>query len=224
MGPIAGSPRHHRISSEPRRCRSFSGVISSVDRDRELIGRCVSGDAAAWSEFVRSYIRLVVHVIRTTFQAKSGRAAEEDVEDVAHDFYAGLVEGNFRALRALEEPFHLKAWLSVSARRKALDHLKRRRIRTVSLDQPVRGELALREILGAAADAGPEAGEEVRRALDGAPLTGKERLMITLYYFKGKSYDEISAVMSVPENSIGPTVRRALEKVRESLGKRGWVR
>lgn len=196
-------------------------IVDRVSDDADLIRRCVSGDAAAWADFVRKYVRLVAHVVRATLLARTGRAAEEDVDDLAHDFYAGLVDRDFRVFRALREPYNLRAWLAVVARRRTLDHLKRRGIRTVSLDQPGAAGLSLRNLVGFEVDDAPD--EEVRRALDGAPLNPKERLMISLYYFKGRGYADIAAIMDVPENSIGPTVRRALDKIREALSRRGWT-
>jgi RNA polymerase sigma-70 factor (ECF subfamily) len=199
-------------------------MSTGPEDDRELIRLCVAGDGGAWSEFVRRYLRLVVHVVRTTLREKTGRASEEDVDDVAEEFYARLVDQDFRALRTLREPFHLKAWLAVGARHKALDHVKKRTLRAVSLDQPadVRGEgQAIERLVGFTVDPSSDVGEEVRRAVDEAPLNAKERLLIVLFFFKEKRYDEIARIVGIPENSIGPTVRRALEKIRETLAKRG---
>lgn len=198
-------------------------MVTVPDNDRELLARCVSGDAAAWAEFVRRYVRLVAHVVRGTLREKMGRAVEEDVDDVTSEVYAHLVDQDFRVLRNLREPFNLRAWLAVGARRKALDHAKRRGLRALSLDQPA-GESPLARLIGAPVDPGSEEGEEVRRAVDAAPLNAKERLMVSLFFFRGKSYEEISEITRVPQNSIGPTVRRALDKIQETLGKRGWVK
>ncbi len=53
--------------------------------------------------------------------------------------------------------------------------------------------------------------------LEQAPLSGKERLLITLTYFHEKSYREIVEMTGMPQNSIGPTLRRALDKVKKVL-------
>ena len=44
--------------------------------------------------------------------------------------------------------------------------------------------------------------EEVQRLLGG--LQGTEAQVVRLYHLEGKSYQEISAVVGMPENSIGP--------------------
>jgi RNA polymerase sigma-70 factor (ECF subfamily) len=192
--------------------------------ERDLIRRCLGGDSGAWDEFVRRYVRLVAYVVRDTLR-RSGRESEEDVDDVTEEIYAHLVDQDYRVLRNLREPYNLKAWLAVVARRKARDHARRRTLAPVSLDQPAAGGLRsapLERMLGFRVDPASEEGEEVRRAVEAAPLNARERLMVSLYFFKEKAYAEVAAVMGVPENSIGPTIRRALDKVRSALQKRGW--
>jgi RNA polymerase sigma-70 factor (ECF subfamily) len=197
-----------------------------MDSDRDLVGRLVAGDAAAWSEFGRRYIRQVVHVVRETLVQKTGRAGDEDVDDVTEEVYAHICDRNFRVLQNLREPYNLKAWIAVSARRKALDHAKRRGLRAVSLDQPAGDDprsSPLERLIGRP-QASPDEAEEIRRALEQSPLNPKERLLITLFYFRDQNYAEISDVMGIPENSIGPTLRRALEKLKETLRQRGLAR
>jgi len=196
------------------------------EADRELARRLARGDSGAWSEFVRRYFRLVIHVVRATLVEKTGRAAEEDVNDVAHEVYAHLVDRNCRVFTRLREPYNLKAWIAIAARRKALDFSKRRSIRTVSLDQPAGSDSrsAPLERLVGREDGAPLDIEEVRRALEQATLNPKERLMVTLAFFWDRSYSEIADVTGVPENSVGPTLSRALDKLKETLRQRGQTR
>lgn len=193
--------------------------------ERELARRLARGEPEAWAEFVRRYVRLAVHVVRETLIEKTGRASEEDVDDVVHEVYAHFVDRNFRVFARLREPYNLKAWVAVAARRKALDFCKRRTLRTVSLDQPLEHDprsALLERIGGREALAGLDA-EEVRTTLSRAELNPKERLLVTLAFFRDMNYSEISDFMGIPENSIGPTLRRALDKLRETLRPKGGV-
>jgi len=54
-------------------------------------------------------------------------------------------------------------------------------------------------------------------------LDEAEAEVVRLYHLEGKSYREISARIGMPENSIGPTLSRAREKMRRprSLDSRG---
>ncbi len=201
-------------------------MFREPEEDRALVRRLTSGDPQAWSEFVRRFLRLVLHVARETLLEKSGRAPEEDVDDIAEEVFTHLVDRNFRAVANLREPYNLKGWIAVAARRKALDHGKRRTLRTVSLDQPSSADSAsapIERLVGREEISRTER-EEILRVLESAPMNPKERLMITLAYFRDQSYAEISDILGVPENSIGPTIRRALDKLKETLRLRGISR
>ncbi|MGC3966788.1 MAG: sigma-70 family RNA polymerase sigma factor [Pirellulales bacterium] len=54
--------------------------------------------------------------------------------------------------------------------------------------------------------------DEVNRLLDG--LQDNEARVVRLYHLEGLSYQEISAAVGMPENSIGPTLSRARERMR----------
>ena len=186
--------------------------------ERELVRGCVQGDSDAWSELVRRFIRLVYHVVRETLITRTGKALREDIDDLTEEVFAHLVANDFRVLAGLKEPFHLKSWLAVVAKRKVLDACKKKEIRAVSLDQPAMkdGVLApLEQFLGIPDNSSVDE-EEVQIVLNEAPLNGKERLLLMLTYFHEKSYREIAEITGMTQNSIGPTVRRGLDKVRKT--------
>ena len=56
--------------------------------------------------------------------------------------------------------------------------------------------------------------DEVARLLE--ELEGTEALVVRMYHLEGKSYQEISTLVGMPENSIGPTLSRAREKMRRA--------
>ena len=64
-------------------------------------------------------------------------------------------------------------------------------------------------------------GFEVTTFSDGAALLssfaeGAEAEIVRMYHLEGKSYNEISTAMGMPENSVGPTLSRARSKMRRS--------
>jgi RNA polymerase sigma-70 factor (ECF subfamily) len=54
--------------------------------------------------------------------------------------------------------------------------------------------------------------DEVQRMLD--ELDGSEAEVVRMYHLEGKSYQEISSLVGIPENSVGPTLSRARQKMR----------
>jgi RNA polymerase sigma-70 factor (ECF subfamily) len=47
-------------------------------------------------------------------------------------------------------------------------------------------------------------------------LSATEAGIVRLYHLEGCTYREISAKLGIPENSIGPTLARAREKLRHA--------
>ena len=103
--------------------------------DKELIEALRRGQNSAWSELVDRYVRLVHHVVRKTLAGYSRGRIDQDVEDITHDLFQSLVKDDYRALGTIEAPYDLKAWLAISARRRAIDFARRRKLAAVSLDQ-----------------------------------------------------------------------------------------
>ena len=56
--------------------------------------------------------------------------------------------------------------------------------------------------------------EQVERLL--AELEGAEAKVVRMYHLEGKSYQEISSAVGLPENSVGPTLSRARRKMRRA--------
>jgi RNA polymerase sigma factor (sigma-70 family) len=65
--------------------------------------------------------------------------------------------------------------------------------------------------------------ERLRPVLDHAMdgLSGEDRQAVLLRYFEGKSYADIGARLRLAENTARMRVERALEKLRDALGRRG---
>lgn len=185
--------------------------------DKELVAALRAGQNQAWTHLVDRYLRLVCFVVRRTLHRLGLSPSEADVEDVAFELFESLVRDNYRALAGLREPYDLKAWLAVSARRRAIDFARRRR-ETVSLNAPASAV--------AAADP-PEESEEasfreaLRRSLE--VLNVRERAVVESFYFDGRSYREIAARVGINPNSIGPTLLRAVDKIRSYLAERNLL-
>ena len=56
--------------------------------------------------------------------------------------------------------------------------------------------------------------EEVQRLLGG--LQGTEAQVVRMFHLEGKSYQEIGSAVGMPENSIGPILSRARNKMRRA--------
>ena len=64
-----------------------------------------------------------------------------------------------------------------------------------------------------------EAADDVKFMLSGLP--SHEADVIRQFHLEGKSYREISGSLGIPENTIGPTLSRARDRLRQSQLKTG---
>ncbi len=159
---------------------------------------------------------LVVHVVNHTASARSVRLLAEDREDLCADVFLAVIRNDYSVLRAFRGQSSLATYLTVIARRVVVRSL---------LDRKSASKLAAATAPddGLAKDVGEfddEAErfverEEIERLLE--ELEGREADVVRLYHLDGKTYREISAALDVPENSIGPTLSRAREKLRRAV-------
>jgi RNA polymerase sigma-70 factor (ECF subfamily) len=177
--------------------------------DRQLIQRCLAQEPRAWKDFVDRYAGLFVHVIRHTAHARSVPLSADDVDDLCSEILLAILEDDFAVLRRFRGHSSLATYLVVIARRVAVKSLSRRRAAEALGHVAAHGNA----VEHAGADLKRIENQDlVRQMLQGLPPTEAE--VVRLFHLQGKSYQEISANLGVPENSIGPTLSRAREKLR----------
>jgi RNA polymerase sigma-70 factor (ECF subfamily) len=181
--------------------------------DRALIQRCLNHEPGAWNDFVDRYLGLIYHVVRHTAHLRSVPLGPEDTEDVAAEIMLQLVDGNYAIFRQFRGHSSLATYLTVIARRICIHELVKRggaaeaalrvdgkRIEAAPEERPK-------------AQVGLESLEEVQRLLGKLPT--RERQVVRLFYFEGRTYEEISTQLHIPVNSIGPILTRARHKLRK---------
>jgi RNA polymerase sigma-70 factor (ECF subfamily) len=109
----------------------------------------------------------------------------------------------------------LATYLTVICRRIVVHEMIRRRMAEEMGHVKSHGS-ALERAHVAEADASTriENRELVQRMLDGLPEG--EAAIVRMFHLEGKSYHEVSVALNLPENSIGPILSRAREKLRKS--------
>jgi RNA polymerase sigma-70 factor (ECF subfamily) len=182
--------------------------VALSDIDRNLLDRCLHNKPRAWEDFVDRFMGLVVHVINHTAQCRSLRLSSADRDDLAADVFLTIVDNDLAVLRHFRKESSLATYLTVIARRVVVRKL---------VDG--RSALPLSEMVTQAAVDDSELEErmsnheEVDRLL--GELRGSEAAVVRLYHLEGKTYQEISRVVGMPENSVGPMLSRARAKMRQ---------
>ncbi len=187
--------------------------VPFTEFDRNIVERCLEKKPHAWEDFIDRYMGLIMHVIRHTAQCRGIRLTPEDRDDLCAEVLLAVIRNDFSVLRNFRGESSLPTYLTVVARRVIVRELLARgpagKLASPSQHLP-------QSIPDPHVNAEKQviAREEVQHLLDG--LQGTEALVVRMYHIEGKSYQEISTTVGMPENSIGPILSRAREKLRRA--------
>lgn len=167
--------------------------------DEELVERLVAGDRSAGDALMRRHSGLVAKTVR------QAGANPEDVEDMVQDIF-------FRAFRKAARYHPSKgrftSWLATVARNDTLNHMRRRRTSTVSLDEALYS-----------AGMSSEGGSEITMALMEAISTLKEpaQTISRMRLLEGKSFVAIGRATGHPTETVKTVYYRNIEKLRKAI-------
>jgi RNA polymerase sigma factor (sigma-70 family) len=162
----------------------------------EIGERLVLGQPEALEDCYRTLGPLVMSYV-------SRYVPQPDIEDVVQRVFYEV----WRVHDRYDPRLSLRGWVLGIARKRAIDHLRKRRDVVVPLD-------AMREITG---DDGREVVErlvwadEVRKALDMLPAL--QRHVIELAYFEGYTQTEIAVALDIPLGTVKTRTSRGLQRM-----------
>jgi RNA polymerase sigma-70 factor (ECF subfamily) len=191
--------------------------VALSEIDRSLLDRCLNRKPRAWEDFVDRFMGLVVHVINHTAQCRSINLSAADREDLAAEVFLEIIENDMAALRHFRGKSSLATYLTVIARRVVVRKLVEGHSSVPLGDMVARAESDEYEPEQRIGDR-----EEVGRLL--GELQGSEATVVRMYHLEGKTYQEISRTVGMPENSVGPMLSRARAKLRRRAGVDGATR
>lgn len=181
-----------------------------AERIVRLVRAAAAGDRAAWNRLVSEFEGMIWAVTR------AHRLPEADAADASQAVWLALCEH----LDQLNEPARVGAWLATTARRECLRVLregKRRVLCGEDAPEPVAtGPLPVDSVLRAERD------DALWRSF--MRLRVSDRALLRLLMAEPRPpYEEIASVLDVPIGSIGPTRRRALERLRREMHTQGTL-
>jgi RNA polymerase sigma factor (sigma-70 family) len=177
--------------------------------DAELLQRyAAERSEAAFAEIVRRHVDLVYSAALRQMRGDHHRAQE-----VTQMVFVSLAR---KAAALVRHPV-LPAWLYRSTGLAALD-LQRREARRKVHERESMIEAALTSDSGVRVE-----WDRIRPVLDDAmkQLAERDRQAIVLRYFSNRPYAEVGRRLGLSENAARMRVDRALDKLRERLGRRG---
>lgn len=184
--------------------------------DADVVLLAQQGRELAFRELMRRYERPVFSLV---FRMVRDR---EMAEDLAQDAFVKVLNHIDR----YSPEFKFSSWLFKIANNVAIDHLRRRRLDTISMDGSPHAATAseveattlnLESEQVSALDAlqAKELGSAIERAI--ATLRPEYRACIMLRHVEGRAYEEIAATLDLPLGTVKTYIHRARHELRKAL-------
>ncbi len=174
-------------------------IARPLNADANLVERCLSGEQAAWDEFVKTYTRRVFSLCYRFTNSES------EAEDLTQEVFLRIFKtlGSFRAGEG-----SLLVWMTRLTRNLLVDHYRRTRNArlTDAVDDKVLEERTAAHARTDGLLAGREAGELLQAGLQ--ELSPELRETVILRDVEELEYREIARVLEVPEGTVKSRLNR----------------
>jgi RNA polymerase sigma-70 factor (ECF subfamily) len=173
--------------------------------DADVVRLAQQGREPAFRELVRRYERPVFSLVYRMVRDR------EVAEDLAQDTFVKVLNHIDR----YSPEFKFSSWLFKIANNVAIDHLRRRRLDTVSIDGAPDATSASEQESPLEELASRELGSAIERAI--GALRPQYRACIMLRHVEGRSYEEIAATLDLPLGTVKTYIHRARHELRRAL-------
>jgi RNA polymerase sigma-70 factor, ECF subfamily len=184
--------------------------------DRELATRAARGHEPAFRELLTRYERPVFSLI---FRMVRDRTLAEDLSQEA------FIRA-FNAIGTYKTSYKFSNWILKIANNHTIDHLRKRKLDTVSIDGSPHArtaeEASQSRVIIESRDETPaeyvenrELGSQIENAIGG--LREEYRTVIVLRHVDGYAYEEIAEIMELPLGTVKTYLHRARGELRKSL-------
>jgi RNA polymerase sigma factor (sigma-70 family) len=191
---------------------------SQLKDDKELIARARGGDEAAYRVLLEKYQRPVFSICLRMVRNR------EEAEDLAQDAFMKV----FAMLDRYNPSYAFSSWLFKITSNLCIDAIRKRRVETLPMDQPVQSDGGEYARQYESPDDDParvfdksEKMKQLSEAVDSLPP--HYRVMILLRHQEDLSYEEIAETLEVPLGTVKARIHRAREMLKSRLaGKDFW--
>lgn len=184
--------------------------------DADVVRLAQEGRELAFRELVRRYERPVFSLVYRMVRDR------ETAEDLAQDAFIKVLNHIDR----YSPEFKFSSWVFKIANNVAIDHLRRRRLDTVSMDGSPHASSAA-EVEASTFDVSSdqesaldemearELGDAIESAI--GQLRPEYRSCIMLRHVEGRSYEEIASTLDLPLGTVKTYIHRARHELRRAL-------
>ena len=200
--------------------RAGASALPSFDHakadDRELASRAAQGGEPAFRELLARYERPVFSLV---YRMVRDRALAEDLAQEA------FIRA-FNAIDSYDPAYRFSNWIFKIAHNHTIDHLRRRKLDTISIDgSPHATTASEQERTALVLESGEESpaayvehkelGGQIEHAI--GKLRPEYRTVILLRHVEGYAYEEIAGVMDIPLGTVKTYLHRARAELKERL-------
>jgi len=166
----------------------------------ELIASSLDGDQLAYAELIDRYKNALYHHCFVIVHS----------EEVAKDITQETFIAAYYKLASYNPEYRLGTWLFKIATNKALNYLQKAKREITNSEAIIDSVIST--------DPTPQArAEDAELHACVERLHPKYRAVISLYYWHGKSYQEIANIVGVPEGTVKGWMHRAKSQLRKDL-------
>ena len=184
--------------------------------DKALAALSAAGDEGAVAELLRRYERPIFSLI---YRMVRDRALAEDLAQEA------FIRA-FNAVSSYDPHYKFSSWIFKIANNHTIDHLRRRKLDTVSIDGSPYARTAQEaeqtRLVVESTDENPqeyvehrELGDQIEQAI--GTLRPEYRTAILLRHVEGYAYEEIAEIMDLPLGTVKTYLHRARSELKEML-------
>ena len=190
----------------------MSNPTDSSRKDLVWVEAALAGDQRAYQRLVEKYERaLYFHILKLVRN-----------QDVIDDLVQEAFLKAFESLGSYNKTYAFSTWIYRIATNHSIDYLRKKKLSTLSIDEPVGGKESdmSMEITDQSAQTDREIIMKERRMLVHnavKSLPEKYRLVIRMRHMEEKSYEEIAEELELPLGTVKAHIFRARELLNKYL-------
>lgn len=177
-----------------------------------LIKQAIEGDENAYKDLLDSYRGAIFNLLYKMVRNR------EETEDLVQEAFMKA----FRSLPSFNEEYAFSTWLYKIAINNCIDHMRKKRLKTFSMNKPVKAkdgevdrEFPDNSMLPDKGILNEERASILEQAIDDLPEN--YRIAIVLRHSEERSYEEIAEILDIPLGTVKARIFRAREMLKKML-------
>lgn len=186
--------------------------VNVNDINTTLIKKAIEGDETAYKKLLENYRGAIFNLLYKMVRNR------EETEDLVQEAFMKA----FNALPTFNDEYAFSTWLYKIAINNCIDHIRKKKLKTYSIDKPVpskEGELE-REFPDTSMSPDKHIlSEEKSNIIETAieDLPENYRIVIVMRHKEEKSYEEIAEILNIPLGTVKARIFRAREVLKKKL-------